>query len=1196
MVKFIEGSASSDVSGRMRELLFEALANSKEGIFLIVPDQFEFETEKAVYRILDNRELLTELSRIKVTTFTSLSRDILASAGENMPAADDVVKSVVMNKAVREQKNNLSVLKGAANRAGFCQRMVETVSALKTAGLTADNLDENSGLFKADGEKGSIFSIVKKLSDVGKIYKSYDALLSKYADSLDYTKKAAELISKEDNSFFGNSWVFVDCFNDFTGSQMEFIRRMISKAENSVFTFVMDTSDKPRENVFGRIFAQRDRIRGYAENEGLEVEKISEDLKKRHCALLEDLSNRLFSNEQSEMSPNGFCELVSARDVYEEADYAAAKIKQLCLDKGMLYRETAVLCADAECGKNMRDALERYDIPFFLDIPEPILYQPPVGFFISLLNALRSFTADHVLSCLKTGFYSKPNSDGTGVSAISNKNIDVFENYIFEWNLSAKHLKSEFKFAKEEDWNQTEAEEIRKAVCEPIIELRKELDKKDGAQITRLLYDFAANKVDIERAIRARCYGEDGIDNEALRVNRQIWGSLVEILEVLEKELKGENITLDEYYRLFTEICANTTLAKPPQFRDCVLVGDIDRTRADNVKAAFIIGASYDNLPAAASGMGIFSSFESELVTDLLRKNTNKDDFRAVSLKDFKEQYSLSLYRAYRALSLPSEFLSVSCPDYDASGNKLSRSTVFSDIKRVFKNITVINANELDDEFYCRSLKAIKQRYSMNLEGASPAARAMRGYLEMSGNEGFVQKLDEIRDRRGSDKAFEHSVSDYSARMLFKLSHREKDRLAIGATQVEKLMDCPFSYFCKRELGIRDKTKREFNPINRGNALHYVMEKVFTLYADRMDEFFKLKRADFLGLAGKLLKNYLAENTNGDSDGDRRTAFLFGNIASSAADLLISMQTELSVRSYRPQFFELNISNESENTVSIDTSEFNGNLPKKKDENSEEQNESDNTESEGGNKSFDLLSKPLSIKLDGETEIFVGGYLDRLDVMYAEKDSKPRLYLRVIDYKSRVKEFDKEAAKKGMNIQMLLYLTALCKANSENASIEVHPGEINYVSSKNAGTARTRLEALYLLETKLIPNGLYIDDEFIKYNHESVTERIISQIDPNDESARQEIINSINKSLKLNAANTATPDEFKKLTEECVSSVSDKLSKLYGGDVSAKPLIISNSGKSSGSKKPKYNPCEYCDFTGICGNANNSAKKGDANE
>lgn len=1160
MIKFIENSAVYDVSAKMREELCRTLLKTEDTVFLIVPDQFEFETEKTIYSDLEKSGLLTKLYRVNVTTFTSLSRKILEIAGENMPPADDTVKNVIMNKAVREQKNLLSALGGPADKAGFCRKMVETVGQLKAAGLRAEDLSGEGGLLVS--ENSGMSTVIRKLSDVGKIFASYDNYLSKYADSPDYTKKASEIISDKDNNFFEGSSVFVDCFNDFTGSQMEFIRRMIQKAKNVVFAFVTGLAEDRRANVFDRTRAQRDRICRYAEGENIKTETLTENFSTRLCGAMGELSEKIFGNEKSKAEPEGYCELVSARGVYEEADYTAAKIKELCLDKGFLYRDIAVLCADAEKGKYIRDAFEKYEIPFFLDIPEPILYRPLVNFFITLLKALINFTADNVLICLKTGFYCKRTGDD--ISPVSNKEIDNFENYIFEWNLSAKHLKKEFTFGGENNLNRIHAEAIRKAVAEPILELREELKNKDGAGITRALYDFAVKKAGIERALHSRCYDKNGnFDKEAVDINQQVWNSLAEIFGILEEELSGENISLEGYYRLFSDICAQTSLAKPPQYRDCVLVGDIGRTRAGNIKAAFIVGASYEKLPEASSGMGIFSEYEAELVTHLIRENSDGDDIRARSLKDMKEQYSLSLYRVYRAVSLPTEFLSVSFPEYDTSGNKISRSTVFGDIKRVFPNIKTIKADELDDLFYCRSIKAIKQRYAQSLGKNTKSSMAMRAYLIESGNGDFVEKLDEIRQKRGSDNAAIHTVSDKTAKQLFKNSLGKNGDITVGATQIEELMLCPFSFFCTKELGIREIVKREFNSLNRGNAMHYIMQKVFEKYRHKTDEFLKLGHRDLLKISRDYLVEFLKLNTNGDTEDDKRTMFLFSNIASSAADLLLTMQTELSVREYLPQFLEMDISQESENKVGF------------------------NNESE-----FTLFSKPIAVELEKDTELHIGGKLDRLDAMYAEKDGRPRMYLRVIDYKSKAKSFDKDNAKYGVNIQMLLYLTALCKANSENETIDVVPGEISYINSKNAGTAKTRQEALYLLEMNYRPEGLYINDEIIEKDLKKLNEKLISCIDTDDEEIKQKILEQISGSLSLNEYNSVTAGEFKALSEECISAITEKLKLIYNGEIRAVSLTLPEKN-SKGTKNEQPEPCKYCEFGNICLKAK---QKGEENE
>ena len=418
-------------------------------------------------------------------------------------------------------------------------------------------------------------------------------------------------------------------------------------------------------------------------------------------------------------------------------------------------------------------------------------------------------------------------------------------------------------------------------------------------------------------------------------------------------------------------------------------------------------------------------------------------------------------------------------------------------LERVFPNIKTIKAEELDDLFYCRSIKATKQRYAQSLRKNTKSYVAMRAYLENSGNADFVKKLDEIRDKRGPGKSDMFKMSKNSAKQLFKNSLSKNGDIAIGATQIEKLMLCPFSFFCTKELGIREINKREFNNLSRGNAMHYIKQKVFEKYKGKTDEFLKLSNRELLKLSRDYLFEFLKLNTNGDTEDDKRTMFLFSNIATSATDLLLTMQTELSVRQYYPQFFEMNISEESENKVELNMAQ---------------------------ESSFTLFSKPIAVDLSDDTKVHIGGKLDRLDAMYAEKDGRPRMYLRVIDYKSSGKSFDKNNAKSGVNVQMLLYLTALCKANSENETIDVVPGEISYINSKNAGSAKSRQEALYLLEMNYRPEGLYINDEIIESDLKKLNDKLISCIQIDDEEKKQKIAEEISGSFSLNEYNSVTAD------------------------------------------------------------------------
>lgn len=1277
MVRFIVGKADLNISAAVRGGLVSLLENSgskKRNIVYIVPDQFEYETEKAVYRILDKKDLLRRFYEIKITTFSKLCGEILKACGEQRPFADDITKNIIMHKAVSENKSGLAALSKVAARPGFCGKMVRTISALKTSGITARDLELSiDAIAKTDKKLSAEMPIMRKLSETNLLYSNYEGLLAGYVDKLDVTALAAEHIADGSNcGVFDGADVFVDCFNDFTHSQLQFLKRVIQKAENVTFGFTAQLDSDC--DVFRTANDHISRLRREALDNGLSVELVTEGIESRFSegSPLCGISKHLFQSAKNREPLRGACELVTASGVYEELDYAAAKIKELTIDKGLRYSEIAVLCTDVGAyGKYVESAFKKYDIPIFLDTPEPILYQPLINLVISILNALESFNIDTVLSCVKTKFFAKPKTDadddetddgiyedrdasepeenaqltlfemfGEESSApgkaeqkqkyitLSDKDVDEFESYIYEWDLKTSHLKKPFTFmdkrAKDDLTRQT-AEQVRQSVAVPLLELQKRLKKSgtsiNGAEMTELLYDFIINKVGIRRAIFKRCKNErnTALDADKVALYQRLWNSLVDILNKLHAELSDTKITISEYSDIFREICAATTLADPPQFIDCVLVGDIDRTRADNIKAAFVVGASYDAFPTPAFEAGIFSQYEIELIYDKIVHIEKEPAAGSISqyfetiariadtgrreycLSSVQDRYYLSLYRAYRAVTLPTEYLCISCPDVDASGETLSRSDIFGEIASTFKNTELISARSRGNRFYCRTPKAARMRYAMGLNEGSDENRALRAVLEREDGE-FVEALDEIRELR-SDIAYDknsrgakfsgkHSLTPDTAKLLFSNS--------IGTTAVEKLNICKFNYFCEYGLKIDERNKRSFTRSKRGEAIHFIFEHVLKEYCGDMNAFFALRRSELLSLSKKYLTKYRETETNNDSTEDKRTEYLFNNIANSATDVLITMQTELFARRYRPKFFELGIKDDPKNNRHpVIDNESEASLDPQPPPEAEIFTEAENTPKAHGepitpeNAPY-LITAPLAIKLDNGAEVTVQGIVDRVDMFNASSDEngKPIAYIRVVDYKSSVHTFDLHNAQNGINIQMLLYLFALQSANENNPTLSLRPGGVSYIPSNNNGASDKDTAPYRLLAMNYHESGLFIKDEITESDLNSYKERLFNKLD-SDSSIDPDELLKIKASFEPKEQNLAEAKFFGDLRGDIMRKVSENLSAIFGGTIDALPtayyetIIKPNGGESSKLK----DPCEYCRFGDICRNAGKNVNK-----
>ena len=1200
VVKIIANSAEFDVSGAVRQDIYELLTNddNEKNVVFIVPDQFEFETEKIVYRDLVEQNLLTRYNEIHIETFSSLSEKILADVGEKRLPADDTIKNILMHKAVRDQKSALTALSRQAEKAGFCKKMLTTVSMLNAAGFSASKLDEDSIRENLDQNSAlkDHLPFVEKLFDVSKIQTSYEGLMSRYIDRADAVGKAADFVASEKNNLFENTDVFVDCFNDFTSNQLYFLLKLTEKAKNITLGFNIILDDNSRDNLFFSLRNQIDKIISYARENEIDIVQES-NIPRRipENSPLSELSAKIFGNEKSSVSLGEACELVHAADVYDEIDYTAAKIKELCLDKGYLYRDIAVLCADSSYAKLIKRAFDRYEIPYFIDIPESILYQPLVNFFLALINVLRDFSVDNILSLIKTNFMSKEEKDTEKSNdsvlilkkeAFSQKDIDDFETYIFEWNLQAKHLKKPFSYEDPKSLTQQNAEMVRAVVVGPILRLKNALKKKDGSEITHLIYNFLVNEVDIEKSIRRRCFKPNSSepDTELIRLNQQLWNTLVVILETLERELQGENISLDEYFQIFSDICSSTSLAKPPQYQDSVIVGDINRTRANDIKAAFILGASYERFPSVIEGAGVFSENETDFLIENISEFgiTNTNSF---TLKSNREQYCLSLYRAYRALSLATERLTIIFSDYDIKGTNVQKSLVINDIMSLFPNTVFIEASELGDEFYCRSLKAAKRRYASKFAKRSNDNDTLKGALEILKCNDFVKKLDDIQQKKSRrmltniNQIGHHELEPKTAKRLFDTN--------IGATSVEKLNLCRFNYFCECGLKIRQKTQRVFDVINRGNVVHYILQKVLETYCDKMDEFFGLTRNDFNTLAKYYLDEYLKTETNGDFEEDFRTRFLFINLSVTAVDVLITLQAEFALRKYRPKFFELDLSKSQQLNIIDSNDKAKINMPQTELYSNDAAGDYSPNSTPAKTTGDVLNIKPLTITLDDGSTINISGRVDRVDLFISPSNNES--YVRVIDYKSGAKQFDAEKAKQGINIQMLLYLFAICDANAGNP-LKVNPGGIGYLPSANSSAANDKMSAIRLLTMNHHQSGLYIKNTVTDKETKDYFDALFQKIN-DDEAANNNTLDE--KAQKIlfdmflpSPENSPSDADFEKLREECVNLLKTNFGELFSGKIDAYPIkhsepkISLDGDKSSSSKIP----CKYCRFKLICGN------------
>ncbi len=1177
MVSFLLGKGNLDISDMVRAKIAELVksANSDSRIIYIVPDQFESETEYAVYEILKKNDLRSKSDTISITPFSELAEELLSENGDNRPRADDVLKSVVMHKAVSELKKaqQLSVLERISDKQGFCEKISETVNGFKSAGIGTIELEEKIGLIENSDDNLKNAAVFKKLGDVSKIYTQYDQIIKSknYIDSLDMIGLSADLIHK--SAMFDNADVFVDCFNDFTNDQLHFLCEIIPKANNVTFGFVTDIENE--SDVFKTANLHISRLERCAKENGEETNYITTGFNGRYTnSALENIPKKLYQDYSGERVETDSCELVSAPSIFAELDFVCAKIKELIETRNIRYNNIAVLCTDLSgCGRYIESTFRKYDIPFFLDMRESILIQPLINAVLTLINSLRDFSLERVLGCIKTGFFTKLNDKNERVG-LTEYDIGVFEDYVFEWALNTSHLQQPFTFTSNPDGidKKTEiAENIRQSVAEPLYNFCKKLKKEkthNGAELTKEIYEYLINTVGIKHEIEAKCYN----DNESALMYQRLWDTLIRIINALCKELQDVNVTINEYYEIFRDVCLSTTLANPPQMVDSVLVGDIDRTRAANIKAAFIIEATFDAFPAPVPKIGIFSQYE----TDLIHEYFSKIDAGSY-LKSSSEQYQLALYRAYRAVCLPTDYLCVSYSEQTLSGEEMQISPVSEEIEKLFtapnNNSVKKSTAEFNNEFFCRSVNSAKLRFALGLNSGSRENEVLRLALDKQGEEchSFVSRLKQLKyERDNPPESVSHNIKPEIAQLLFPRR--------FGATVVEKIAKCKFNYFCEYGLNVKEREQRTFSSLKRGVAIHFVLEKVLREFSSDIEKFCLLRRGELFALSKKYITEYYENETNNSPLSDSRNHFLFVNIANAATDTLISMQMEFCSRKYRPKLFELDLSRTYSETLIDNDREFTA-VPNFKAELFEETAEIPESPPKCSSSDITINIAPLTLNIGSVGNIEIHGKIDRVDMFKSDN----KIYARVVDYKSSAHSFDLENAKRGINIQMLMYLSALIDANKANGLVA---GGISYVPTENIGAVGSVSDPTALIALNRLSSGLLVVDSVTQSDYENYQKYITDHISDSDskEEAKKKLtcchISDNNRDSAKAAIKTADPSEFNDLQSKVFTGISKRFEEIFNGKVDASPLVYSENFVMKNKKT--VDSCEYCRFKSIC--------------
>ena len=357
--------------------------------------------------------------------------------------------------------------------------------------------------------------------------------------------------------------------------------------------------------------------------------------------------------------------------------------------------------------------------------------------------------------------------------------------------------------------------------------------------------------------------------------------------------------------------------------------------------------------------------------------------------------------------------------------------------------------------------------------------------------------------------------------------------LYMSPSSFEKYVRCPFEYYCSNVLQLRERKTSDFQSDDMGSFIHYILENLIRISIPSKDGEAFPDDATLTKNTSIAVERYVSRICPPYLLNTARMKHLYERLSTLSLMLVKNIVEEFSKSEFKPMFFELK------------------------------------TDGHGSNPS------PLFFRLDSGKNIFFSGTVDRVD-LYKKDDS---VYVRVVDYKTGTKVFSLDDIDKGMNLQMLIYLFALCKNRSISfkQSLEsdssLLPAGVMYLSS-DIEVVELDDYTEYDDMLKRAANG--IKRTGVLLNDENVLHAMNSDMD-------KKFLAGISQSSKdgsIKGDALTSSEHFSKAYDRLENIVKKIANEIFAGIADSAPKKF---GKSI--------PCTYCKAKPICRKMNDIGGK-----
>ncbi len=866
MLELISGRTGTGKSAACLLAIKNKLLQEPEGrpIILLLPEHMTYRAERQLASMLAKEgrgfshcyiygfrrfayQVLQETGGALETGLTELGRHLL-------------LKRLLDNrlKAGEESDRRLTAFARAARQRGFVGELSDIINELKSYGIKPDVLQDIAGQL-GDGNT----RLQGKLRDMAGIYADFNAAMEgRYSDGKDIMLRLVERLPC--SQLVQGAELWLDGFVFFNPLEKQILYQLFDLCGDIHVNLTLDTGilqsgrlcdQISRENIFYRCYGTRNYLLELAQEKNIEVREkfLTQGLRYVNPALGAVESQWMNHRLQPTAYKTGI-RFVEAAAPRLEIEALAADIVRLVREKNYHWRDIGILLRDEDAyGYLTEMVLQEYSIPFFNAAKRQGTRHPLAELIRSALaicTTRQGWSYDNVFRCLKTGFFKE-------ICNLTVDALDQLENYVLEFGIKGKKVWNQeigwsyvARRSLEDDGEKTDEEALERArqadgyrrlIAAPIARLEESLhgaakvqDKERAEALAAGIYAFLI-ELKVPQQLEQLAQQEEQAGNLAgAREHQQLWKAIMELLDQMVElgSFDGEN-PLQEFVQVLEEGLDSLMVSLIPPGLDYVSIGSFDQNSLESLKAIFIPGANAGVMPRHSS--------ENVILSDADRIHINEIQAEQGGLSVIGQENSFNEgWLLYKGFNQAREYIWVSWSLSDDSGTGREAAPVSKWLRRLLPQVKLWQI--LQGEGFVAEA-------GQSLSGLGRALRHCRDYgtLDEVGSNKWQSVYNWLHSYAGdkSGTALEKSKkrriahgikqmgkalgsrpgADRLPRELAEPLFAPKGWLRGSVTKLESYNKCPFSFYAKYGLGLRERKVSKFGMPDLGNLLHALLKE-----------------------------------------------------------------------------------------------------------------------------------------------------------------------------------------------------------------------------------------------------------------------------------------------------------------------------------------------------------------------------------